>query len=392
MSLCSPLDAVRQVPYSTFAERIDSRLSLEQTPIEGSLELTFRCNLRCAHCYVNEPRGDVRARRQELSAAEIARITDEVVDLGCLWMLLTGGEPLIRPDFLGIYLRMKRKGLLVTLFTNGSLITPSIADVLAEWPPFTVEVSIYGSTQAVHEGITGILGSYRQCIRGIELLLERKLRLHLKTIPMILNCTDIENMRALATAYGLEFRWDPLVNCRVDGTGDPKALRLPADQIVVLDQHDSKRAAGFRKEYSKEARAESSSGLFNCNAYRHSFHIDPYGNLLPCMMVRWPAYSLREGSFRQGWYETFPAMRNRARTRSLPCDTCRLAVACDYCVGWAQVETGDSEGNVPFLCEVAHARAQAFGLKPVLSVPEDHEKGRIIHGSKAEASLSKTGD
>jgi radical SAM protein with 4Fe4S-binding SPASM domain len=364
------------ISYSVFAERIGPRISAERTPLEGSLELTFRCNLRCAHCYVNEPSGDLRARRQELTAAEIGRITDEVVDLGCLWMLLTGGEPLLRSDFTGIYLHMKRKGLLVGLFTNGSLITPRIADLLAEWPPADLEISIYGSTQTVHEGVTGVPGSYRRCLRGIELLLDRKLRLRLKTIPMTLNCADMEGMRALAKGYRLEFRWDPLVNCRVDGASDPKALRLRADQIVALDQQDPKRVAEFRKEFAKEELAGPSPDLFNCNAYRHGFHIDPYGNLLPCMMVRWPAYSLREGSFRQGWYDTFPAMRNRRRTKSLPCDTCRLAPACDYCVGWAQVETGDPQGHVPFLCEVAHARAEAFRSTPVLVVSGDQEKGR----------------
>jgi radical SAM protein with 4Fe4S-binding SPASM domain len=376
MSLCSAPPMIRNIPYSAFADRMDSGLSAERTPLEGSIELTFRCNLRCAHCYVNEPSGDLWAKRQELTLAEITRIADEVVDLGCLWMLLTGGEPLLRPDFTGIYLQMKRKGLLVCLFTNGSLITPRIADLLAEWPPVDLEISIYGSTQTVHERVTGVPGSYRQCIRGIELLLERKVHPRLKTIPMTLNCADMEGMRALATAYGLQFRWDPLVNCRVDGASGPKALRLRADQIVALDQQDPKRVAEFRKEFAKEELAGSSPDVFNCNAYRHGFHIDPYGNLLPCMMVRWPSYSLRESSFRQGWYEAFPAMRNRRRAKSLPCDTCRLAAACEYCVGWAQVETGDPQGKVPFLCEVAYARAEAFRPTPVLAVSGDQEKGR----------------
>ncbi len=390
MSLCSPLGSIRSIPYSAFADRIESRVPAERIPLEGSLELTFRCNLRCVHCYVNEPGGDVRAKRQELSLAEIRRITDEAVDLGCLCLLLTGGEPLLRPDFSDIYLHLKRKGLLVGLFTNGTLVTPSIADLLAEWPPAELEVSIYGSTPAVHERITGIPGSYRQCLRGIELLLERKLRLRLKTVPTTLNYAELDGMRRLAAAYGVGFRWDPLVNCRVDGGRGPEAFRLPAGQIAALDQQDPRRAAESRKEFTEATPVGSGSDLFNCNAYRHSFHLDPYGNLLPCMMVRWPAYSLRESSFRQGWREAFPAMRNRVRTRARPCDTCRFASACGDCVGWAQVETGDPQGMVPFLCAVTQARAEVFapgspGIGPSLSIE------RLVT-DECEATLSEAGD
>ena len=87
-----------EISYSAFAERIGERVSAERTPLDGSLELTFRCNLGCAHCYVNEPSGDLRAKHQELTTSEILWITDEVVDLGCLWMLLTGGEVLLRVE------------------------------------------------------------------------------------------------------------------------------------------------------------------------------------------------------------------------------------------------------------------------------------------------------
>ena len=369
---------VPQISYSAFAERIGERVSAERTPLDGSIELTFRCNLRCAHCYVNEPSGDLRAKRRELTTAEILRITDEVVDLGCLWMLLTGGEVFLRPDFAEIYLHMKKRGLLVTVFTNGTMITPRIADLLAEWPPLVVEITIYGSTPAVYERVTDIPDSYRRCIRGIELLLDRKVRMRLKTVPMTLNCGDVGNMRSLAASYGLDFHWDPLVNSRADGSRKPAEVRLRPEQIVALEKQEPKRVAGYEKEFQERAYAEPRPDLITCGAYLHSFHIDPYGNLLPCMLVRWPAFNLREGSFRQGWYEFFPAMRSRLRTKGLPCDTCQFNAVCDWCVGWAQLETGDPEGKVPFLCDVTHARAHAFGPRPE---PLLQIESLVSHGS-----------
>jgi radical SAM protein with 4Fe4S-binding SPASM domain len=352
---------VPRISYSTFAGRIGDRVSRERVPLEGSIELTFRCNLRCAHCYVSEASGDRRAKRQELATAEALRITDEVAELGCLWMLLTGGEALLRSDFAQIYLHMKKRGLLVSVFTNGTLITPRLADLLAEYPPLVVEITIYGSTPAVYERITAIPDSFRRCLRGIELLLDRKVHLRLKTIPMALNYTDMGQMRALAAGYGLDLEWDPLVNCRVDGNGRTTAVRLSPDQIVALEKQDPKRVSHYQKTFRDKETVELQPNLFACGAYLYSFHIDPYGNMFPCMLVRWPAYNLREGSFCQGWHEFFPAMRNRMRTKSLPCDACQFNVVCDHCVGWAQLETGDPEGKVQFLCDLADARAEAFG-------------------------------
>ncbi len=150
-------------------------------------------------------------------------------------MLLTGGEPLLRSDIREIYLHMKRRGLLVTLFTNGTAVTPRLADLLAEWPPLVVEVSIYGSTPEVYERVTGVPGSFRRCLRGIELLLDRRVRLRLKTVPTTLNHDDLDGLRALAAGYGLEFQWDPLVNCRLDGAAGPAGVRLSPQQVLALE-------------------------------------------------------------------------------------------------------------------------------------------------------------
>jgi radical SAM protein with 4Fe4S-binding SPASM domain len=368
---------IPEISYSAFAERIGERVSAERTPLDGSLELTFRCNLRCAHCYVNEAGGDRGLQERELSTREIHRITDEVVDRGCLWMLLTGGEPFLRPDVDEIYLHMKRCGLLVTLFTNGTTITPRIADLLAEWPPLVVEVSVYGSCPEVYERVTDIPGSFRRCIRGIELLLDRKVRLRLKTVPMTLNHTDMEAMRALAAGYGVDFDWDPLVNCRLNGSANPAAVRLRPEDVLALEQKDPKRAAAFRVEFGKIGRPEPRTDLITCGAYLHSFHIDPYGHLVPCMLLRRPAYSLRAGSFHEGWDRHFPAMRRQTRRKAMVCDTCHLQSACDQCVGWARLETGDPEGSVPFLCDLTWLRANVFGPPgQTLSHPES----MVSHG------------
>ena len=125
---------IPQLGYGEFSERLHRHLEGQRIPISGSLEVTMRCNLRCQHCYIPiEQRAS--HKDQELSQEEIERILDQISDAGCLWLLLTGGEPLLRRDFLDIYIYAKRKGLILTLFTNGTLITPRIADYPGRMAP-----------------------------------------------------------------------------------------------------------------------------------------------------------------------------------------------------------------------------------------------------------------
>ncbi|MBN1668473.1 MAG: radical SAM protein, partial [Anaerolineales bacterium] len=130
-----------QDSYSAFSYRLTQKADQARLPIAGSLELNLRCNLRCKHCYVSHGHGGIPGE-VELSRAEIERLLGELAEAGTLWLLLTGGEPLLRRDFPEIYLAARRQGMLLTVFTNGTLITPRKADFFAEWRPFSLEISL----------------------------------------------------------------------------------------------------------------------------------------------------------------------------------------------------------------------------------------------------------
>src|SRR3989475_4565357 len=115
--------AVPAIGYSALVERIKRGDGMAHVPLEGSWELTYRCNLTCTHCWVNLPAGDWRARQRELSADEIDRIAGEIVDAGGLWLLLTGGEIFIRPDLPHISPRAQPRGPLPPLFTHSTMVT-----------------------------------------------------------------------------------------------------------------------------------------------------------------------------------------------------------------------------------------------------------------------------
>jgi len=347
---------IPELSYSQFGEDLRNKTAGKRVPLSGSLELTFRCNLRCQHCYVSHGHNGIPGQ-QELSTSEIQRIIDEVVDAGCLWFLLTGGEPLVRRDFLEIYTYAKRKGLILSLFTNGTLITPRIADYLAEWPPFKVEITLYGATQETYERVTGIPGSYTHCMRGIELLLERGLPLKLKTMLMTLNQHELQAMRAFAEGLGVDFRYDPMISAVLDGDDRPKSLRIPAEEVVQLDLQDRRRAESLRS-FIQRTKGYQNPGdnLYVCGAGQHTFHIDPYGRLCLCMMVRYVSFDLRAGTFQDGWGHFFPQIRSQQIEGDYACSQCELMPLCGQCPGWSFIEHGETQKPVDYLCQVAHLR------------------------------------
>jgi radical SAM protein with 4Fe4S-binding SPASM domain len=357
---CPPIP---KMSYAQFGERLNEQILTERIPISGSIELTFRCNLQCIHCYCNLPLNDREAIDKELKTDEAYRIFDQMAEAGCLWLLITGGEPLLRKDFLDIWAYAKKKGFIPSLYTNGTLLTPEIADALVEWPPFLVEITLYGATEETYEKITGIPGSFKRCQNGIELLLERNIPLGLKTMAMTVNQEEIQGMIAYADDLGVSFRYDPLVNARLDGSKKPCNFRLSPEEVVSLDLNDEKRKEEWKEYFERSKGPVPTDQLFVCGAGLSRFHIDPYGRMGVCEMSRFQSYDLRQGSFEEGWYRSIPQVLALKPKDDYKCSHCELINLCAQCPGWAWVENGDPGTLVEHLCQVAHRRAEAFDLK-----------------------------
>jgi radical SAM protein with 4Fe4S-binding SPASM domain len=353
--------------YADWSLGLHERVVGQRAPIDGSIEVTRRCNQTCAHCYNNLPLGDQEARGSELTYGEHCRILDEITEAGCLWLLYTGGEIFARRDFLDIYTYAKEKGLLISLFTNGTLITPEIADYLVQWRPFSIEITLYGRTKETHEQITGIPGSYDRCIRGIRLLTERGLPLKLKTVAITLNKHEIWDIkRFVEEELGLEFKFDAMINCRIDGSQRPLGLRLTPEEVVALDLQDPKRVAEWKRF------AEMFNGpvhftdhfdeLYDCGGGINSFAIDPSGMLSTCVLSHGETYDLRTGSFQEGWEDFLLKVRRKKITRHTKCAACQIKAMCGMCPANGELENTDAEAPVNFLCQVAHLRAYVLGL------------------------------
>lgn len=354
-----------QASYREFTRDVHHRIT-DRIPLNVTLEITHRCPLTCAHCYNNLPMADRQAAQAELTVDQYKRLLDELHDLGTFWLLFSGGEAFARKDFLEIYTYAKQKGFLITIFTNGTILTPAICDYLVEWPPFAIEVTLYGHTRETYEKLTGVSGSFDRCRRGINLLLERKLPLKLKTCPTSINKHEVRDMQQFAEDLGLDLKYDALLNPRTDCSQSPLAVRLRPEEVVALEFSEARRRSEYRRLLDldlAQGPPPISDDLYFCGGGMTSCAVDPYGNMSICVISHQDHYNIRDGSFTDGWNQALLAVRKKKRLRQTKCQMCQIQSLCGMCPANGELDSRDPESPVEFLCEVAHLRAMALGAE-----------------------------
>lgn len=353
MAICEEPEISDESAYVT---GLHERLLQKRVPVTGTISLTDRCNLKCVHCYARCATPDGQLKAQEIGTDAHLRILDEVAGAGCLYLLLTGGEPLIRPDFGKIYTHAKKNGMLVTVFSNGTRITKQTVSLFADLPPRKVEISIYGATANTHDGITGVPGSFERCRLGIAMLLDAGVNVTLKTILMTRNRHEFEDMEKMAQDFGTKFRFDACIFPRLDGSSDPLALRLAPDEVVRIDFSDPKRISSWQKYFAPRRDGVPTDRIYSCGAGLTSFWIDPYGNLKPCVLVQRGIRNIACGGFDEAWKDLSRQMDLARYQHQSACRQCDKKALCGYCPGFFALESGSEIVHSPFLCAIGQRR------------------------------------
>jgi len=165
---------------------------------------------------------------------------------------------------------------------------------------------------------------------------------------------------------GVEFKFDSLINPRIDCSRSPLAVRLSPEEVVALDFHSPRVAREYREMAERDLLRppvlQGMNTVYSCGGGMKSFAVDPYGQMTICVLSHQQAYDLRSGSLREGWDNFLLQARNRQRTRPSKCHACRITSLCSMCPANGELENGDPESPVEFLCQVAHLRAMALGF------------------------------
>ena len=327
-------------------------------PFNVTFETTYGCNLNCVHCF--NPTHKTNAH--ELSTDEIKRVLSQLAAAGTLYINLTGGEALTRHDICELLAYAKAHGMLVSLLTNATLVTPEKADRLAALGLYRVDVSLYGATAATYEAVTRVPGSFAKFVRGLDLLLERQIPVRLKTMVLTTNVHDIEAMREFAESRGLHFEYCSDVRPKADGDPEPLQFRITPEQSVelyktqVLDRQqpatsNQQPAAGTPSFEETCKMPGTGGGLFECGCGKSSCGISPYGEMNLCVSYHAPQCDVKHGRVAEGWQALTHFVDAQRPTEQFECPTCPVYHACTKVASNVYLEHGDFNA-----CSAYHKR------------------------------------
>jgi radical SAM protein with 4Fe4S-binding SPASM domain len=328
----------------------------ELFPLSGQLELTYRCNLNCVHCYCKG------SEDKELTTKEWKNILDEIHKEGCLWLTFSGGDPLVREDFLEIYSYAVSKGFIITLFTNGYGLTKEIIDNLVKSPFYSIEITLNGISQDTYEAITQVQGSFSKVIENIKVLARKKFPLILKTNCLKTNKHQIgkikrwtEKLLGKPEKDRYRFKYDPMIYPRLNGDKTPCKYRLSFEELEQAKKQD----ADIWKEYKRDLHADlpelkrDKDFLYHCNSWMNQFFINPYGRLKFCEFSEKYSIDLKTTPFKQGFYRFPRQILNEKYKTISKCRDCSLRPLCYHCPARTYLETGNEEEPVPYYCQLA---------------------------------------
>jgi MoaA/NifB/PqqE/SkfB family radical SAM enzyme len=352
---------------SRFVSR-EPRPRLPRLPLGGSIDLTYRCNNDCRHCWLRLSPGSPEGKR-ELTFEEIRAIVDAARRMGCRTWSISGGEPMLRPDFAEIFDDITAHSAAYILNTNGTLITPEIARLMKR--KGSKLVALYGATAEVHDRVTRNSGSFEALKKGLGRLREAGAGFTVQVVPMKSNFGQYEAMVRLARSWSPSWRigasWLYLA-----ADGDPgknKEIReerlAPAD-VLRIDRPGG--PSGGLDEERSSCPSAAGGGLYaECLAGRRDFHVDPYGGMSFCGFVKDPALrlDLRRMSFREAWDERLPALADRVKPGKEyfeNCGACDLRDDCRWCPVYAYLEHRDHSARIDYLCAIAR-EGKAFRME-----------------------------
>ncbi len=361
------------------------RAAEARVPLDASIELTHRCNLRCVHCYLGDQDTIRRHRRDELDTAEVKTLLDELAAAGTLNLTFTGGDPMVRRDFSELYEHAVRKGFLITVFCDGAVIGEPVRQVFRRFPPRKVEVSLYGATAATYERITQVPGSHARCLEGIRWLTGEGIPLTLKTVLMRDNRHELDAMRALADRFGAPFYFDTaifpclphgdngaranrapgMIPVEVRGPEAPLAQRLEPQRAATAHLADPRRVDEMVDLYLRTRDLPPSDRLYRCAAARTTVHVDPYGNVQPCTISTNGGYNLRDGGFLAGWHGPLARIRELTARPGSDCRSCDKQALCAGCPAFFAAENGAGDVKSDYVCRTTHLIFE--GLRPAIA-------------------------
>lgn len=351
----------------TSAERfLCAKADLTHTPIGGTFELTPLCNMNCRMCYIRMNREEMESSGRMLNVNEWLHIGEEAAKAGTLFLLLTGGEPLLYPNFDKLYQGLKELGLILTINSNGTLITEEIGELLGTMPPRRINITLYGASNQTYEKLCQNPQGFTQVMRGVELLLD-------KGVPVKFNCSltpynvqDLDKLCQISKEYDIPIEIAHYMFLPVRKTYQktvPNTRFTPRDaaEYYIKVSQFLEGEAEFRQRMNLAMKAymehkddvQNNDCRITCRAGTSTYWINWKGQMSACGMIEQGTESVIKEGFRESW--TKVSRNTRKSCISKECANCNKKIFCQVCAASSYAETGKIDGVPQYMCEMTDA-------------------------------------
>lgn len=322
----------------TIFQQLEEKTAEQCVPWHAFIEITRFCNQRCRHCYHDNLSGP------HMEQSLFNRCLAELSSAGAMFVTLSGGEPLTHPDICEFLRAATAAGFVISLLTNGSLLSEEMVRQLTITNVTSVAVTLFSASAPIHDRLTTVAGSWQGAVEGIDRCLRKGIRVEVRAPILAENIAGFDQLAQWCEKRQITFRPDPLITPR--NSGDPEPLTLQAADDLLASWFDS-------AEPTQRPGGMHGDNLF-CDAGRNYLAIDVEGWVLPC--IQWPLRVARVGDMPllKLWNQSpiLNEIRNLTVADLTECSDCCYVSHCDRCPGLAQIESGDLRGPSPGCCRL----------------------------------------
>lgn len=344
---------------SSLEQMMIKKAKQQRVPITGSLELLPLCNMNCDMCYVRLSREEMEKKGRLRTVEEWLELAHQMEQAGVLFLLLTGGEPLLFPDFKKLYRELKQMGMILTINTNATLIDEEWAAFFGMYKPRRINITLYGADEESYEKLCHYPDGFDKTIRAVRLLREQKVDVKISCSITKVNCSSLEKIFDIGNQLDVPVHIDPYM---MPGTRERDYSYAPQTRVTPEEAAQTSLKAlkiqlseDFYKQYICQSIERVQNPDFprgddhvSCLAGNCSFTVNWQGEMRPCVMMTEPSAPVFEIGFENAWKEVCSGTRE-IRINPI-CTECSLRPLCKICAAGALLETGTYNGIPDYLC------------------------------------------
>lgn len=343
----------------TIEQFLCEKATINHVPINAILELTPLCNMNCDMCFVHLGVEEMKQKGRLRSAEEWIELGKEMKDAGTLFVLFTGGEPLMHPEFKKIYVAFKKMGMILTVNTNGTMIDEQWVDFFVKYPPRRINLTLYGKDERTYQNLCHYPDGFKKALRAIQLLQERNVDVKVNGSITPQNAGDIDELFSIVDQLEAVWKFDTYMypasrerTALFDGESRLTPEEAAASRVKIMEKRQGReKFPAFAQHFLQQGKVEPGEyapGRVKCRAGRSSFMVNWQGMMRPCVMLSAPEEPVFDAGLLTAWEkitEKFGKVRLSAK-----CSACTMREVCQTCAACAVLETGSFEEVPEYMC------------------------------------------